>query len=113
MIGGGCGESREGFFQPGPRIDAELLARGHEARQDRQATTAIIAAVEEPVLSSNREWLDGLSIRPSLFPLFLGFGWIDQASLSTVWSGAKHTNDRLREEEISSRRRLSSVSSAQ
>lgn len=46
LVGGGEGEFGQGLLEPGPGVRAELLACGCEARQDCQATTAIVATKE-------------------------------------------------------------------
>ena len=47
LFGGGDGESGQGFFQPRPGVDAELLAGGREAGEDRQSSAAVVAAKKE------------------------------------------------------------------
>ena len=50
-----CGRKPgENVFEPCPGIDAELMASGREAGKYCQATSAVIAAEEEPVLSVMR-----------------------------------------------------------
>ena len=53
LVGGGGGELGEGVLEPGPGVHAELLAGSGEARQDRQASSAVVAAEEEPVLAAD------------------------------------------------------------
>ena len=51
LVGGSEGEPGQGLLEAGPGVRVELLAGGCEARQDGQATTAIVASEEEPVFS--------------------------------------------------------------
>ena len=51
LIGGRCGQAREGLFEPDPGIRTALLAGGGEARQDGQAAAAVVVAEEEPVFA--------------------------------------------------------------
>ena len=59
MVGGGEGESRQGLLEPGPEVRAELLACCSEARQDCQATAAIVASKEDPILPTYGKGLHG------------------------------------------------------
>ena len=51
LVSGGERELGQGLLEPGPGVHTELLACGCEARQDGQATTAIVASEEEPVFA--------------------------------------------------------------
>lgn len=59
MIGGGGGQPGEGVFQPGPGVQAELLAGRREAGEYGQRLAAAVRSKEEPVLATNGIWLHG------------------------------------------------------
>jgi hypothetical protein len=58
-IGGGDGEAGEGVVDPGPGVEAELLAGEGEAGEGGESLAAVVGAEEEPVLAADGEGLDG------------------------------------------------------
>src|SRR5580658_3883736 len=58
MNGIGC-DPQQHVFEPGERFYPDTLAGSHEAPQDRRGLTALVAAKEGPIATTNRHTADG------------------------------------------------------
>ena len=54
----GC-DPQQHVFEPGERFYPDTLAGSHEAPQDRRGLTALVAAKEGPIATTNRHTADG------------------------------------------------------
>ena len=53
------GDAREDVFKPGERIDSDPLAGGHETPEHGSGLATLVAAEEDPVISTDGHTADG------------------------------------------------------
>jgi len=53
------GDAREDLFKPGEWIDSDLLAGSHETPEHGSGLTTLVAAEEDPVISTDGDTADG------------------------------------------------------
>ena len=87
-------ESVQDTFQIAPHVQVVSYRTAHQSHHGGRSFSRRNAADEQPVLTSDRNLLDGLVIRPSLFWLFMGWTPPDPAFLTLVLRGLRDVADR-------------------